>query len=278
MKICKLNPILGAEVIGVDLSQSISDSDFTNIHEAFVTHSVLIFRDQDLSPQNMVDFSRRFGPLMIHVLKESLLEGYPEIYKLSNRFKNGTQDGRAYAGQYWHSDLTYEPQPSLGSLLYGIEVPDYGGDTLFASTSHAYETLSPAMQKMLDGLTAEHLFAHAFRASINRRRRNGDPLHERPAVHHPVVRPHKVTGKKCLFINEGFTVKINELRSEENNAMLRFLFDHMTSPEVVLRHHWRVGDAVLWDNRSLIHRGVDDYGDNKIRHMHRTTIREANNY
>ena len=274
MEVQRITPVLGAKIIGVDLSKPLSNADFDAVHDAFVSHSVLIFSDQNLSAQNMIDFSNRFGPLMIHVLKDSLLEGYPEIYKLSNRRTKGKSEGRAYAGQYWHSDLTYEPRPSLGSLLYGIEVPEVGGDTLFASTAYAFETLSPALQTMLEGLTAEHLFAHAFRGGINRAARTGDPLNERPAVSHPVVRSHSVTGRKSLFVNEGFTVRINELSPGESSALLSFLFDHMTRPDVVLRHHWRPGDAILWDNRALVHRGVNDYGDDDIRHMYRTTIED----
>ena len=274
LTIRRLTPVLGAEVHGVDLSRPLSNAEFDAVHEAFVTHSVLIFRDQDLTAESMIDFSRRFGPLMVHVLKESLLEEHPEIYKLSNKRKNGKAEGRAYAGQYWHSDLTYEPNPSLGSLLYGIEVPEIGGDTLFASTAHAYETLSPPLQAMLETLTAEHLFAHAFRGGINRAARDNDPLSERPPVTHPVVRPHSVTGRKSLFVNEGFTVRINDLSRAESDALLGFLFDHTTRPEVVLRHHWRAGDAVLWDNRALVHRGVNDYGDEDVRHMYRTTIED----
>jgi len=275
MTVAPLTPILGAEVTNVDLSKPLTNAEFDAVHEAFVTHSVLVFRDQDLTPESMIDFSRRFGPLMVHVLKESLLDGHPEIYKLSNRRSNGKAEGRAYAGQYWHSDLTYEAQPSLGSLLYGIEVPDVGGDTLFASTAHAFESLSPALQEMLEGLTAEHLFAHAFRGGANPAARKGDPLDQRPPVHHPVIRRHRVTGRKCLFVNEGFTVKINELSASESETILRFLYTHMSRPQVVLRHHWRGGDAVLWDNRALVHRGVDDYGDDQVRHMYRTTIEDT---
>jgi len=270
-----ITPILGAEITDVDLSAPLTNAQFDAVHEAFVTHSVLVFPGQNLTPQAMIDFSRRLGPLMVHVLKEALLEGHPEIYKLSNLKEDGKPKGRAYAGQYWHSDLTYEPRPSLGSLLYGIQVPDFGGDTLFASTAHAFETLSPALQEMLDGLTAEHHFAHAFRQGKNRAARSGDPLHERPPVTHPVIRTHPVTGRKCLFVNEGFTVRINELAPEESDTVLGLLFTHMTRPDVVLRHHWRKGDAVLWDNRALVHRGVNDYGDDQPRDMYRTTIEDT---
>ena len=172
MEIQRITPVLGAKIIGVDLSKPLSNADFDAVHDAFVSHSVLIFSDQNLSAQNMIDFSNRFGPLMIHVLKDSLLEGYPEIYKLSNRRTKGKSEGRAYAGQYWHSDLTYEPRPSLGSLLW-----DRGTGSwrryLFASTAYAFETC--------------HLLSRRWRANsrtlvcacvprwINRGARNGDP-------------------------------------------------------------------------------------------------------
>jgi len=274
VSVIPLSPTLGAEITGVDLSQPLSNADFDTIHRAYITHSVLVFRDQDLSPEAQIDFSRRFGPLMVHVLKDALLDGHPEIYKISNVVEDGKAQGRAYAGQYWHSDLTYEPRPSLGSLLYALDVPECGGDTLFASTAEAYDTLSPAMQEMLGGLQAEHLFAHAFRGGANPAARKGDPLSERPPVVHPVIRRHPETGRNCLFVNDGFTVRILDLTPKENDAVLGFLFDHMTRSEVVLRHRWRKGDAVLWDNRALVHRGVDDYGDEQPRHMHRTTIED----
>jgi taurine dioxygenase len=278
IEVIPATPILGAEISGVDLSRPISDEVFQIINDAFVKHSVIVIHDQELTPETLIEFSRRFGPLMVHVLKDALLDDYPEIYRLSNKTINGVSQGRSYAGQYWHSDLTYEPEPSMGSVLYGIEVPAYGGDTLFASTAHAFETLSEPMQNMLDGLTAEHHFAHAFRGGTNPAARKGDPLSDRPPVTHPVVRMHPESGRKCLFINDGFTVRINGLTVAENTAMMSLLNAHMTTPEVVYRHKWRRGDVVVWDNRALIHRGVNDYGDNQPRHMHRTTIRDTKTF
>jgi len=275
MQINPMTPILGAEVLGIDLSQPIDGATFGAINDALVKHSVIVIRDQDLSPEALIDFSRRFGPLMVHVLKEALLDGHPEIYKLSNVKKNGQAQGRANAGQYWHSDLTYEPVPSLGSVLYGIEVPECGGDTLFASTAHAFETLSEPMQAMLEKLTAEHLFANAFRGGTNPAARKGDPLSDRPPVVHPVVRTHPESGRKCLFVNDGFTVRINEVTPAESQALLAYLYGHMTRPEVVYRHKWRRGDAVVWDNRALVHRGVGDYDETQHRHMYRTTIEDT---
>jgi taurine dioxygenase len=272
IKVMPATPILGAEVAGVDLSKPLDDATFRAINDAFVKHSVICIRDQNLTPEQLVSFSKRFGPLMVHVLKEALLEGHPEIYRLSNKKVDGKAQGRPNAGQYWHSDLTYEPVPSLGSVMYGLEVPDYGGDTLFASTAHAFDTLSKPMQEFLEGLTAEHLFAHAFRGGTNPAARTGDPLHERPAVEHPVVRVHPESGRKCIFVNDGFTVRIKGVTPAESTALMAFLNAHMTRAEVVYRHHWRTGDVIIWDNRALVHRGVGDYDETKTRHMYRTTI------
>jgi taurine dioxygenase len=275
IEVMPATPILGAEVAGVDLSKPIADATFRAINSALVKHSVICIRDQNLTPDQLVAFSARFGPLMVHVLKEALLDGHPEIYKLSNKKIDGTAQGRPNAGQYWHSDLTYERVPSLGSVMYGIEVPDFGGDTLFASTAHAYDTLSQPMQTFLGGLTAEHLFAHAFRGGMNPAGRAGDPLNERPPVVHPVVRVHPENGRKCIFVNDGFTVKINGVTPAESAALMAFLNAHMTRPEVVYRHRWRTGDVVVWDNRALVHRGVGDYDETKTRHMYRTTIADS---
>ena len=275
ISIIPATPIIGAEITGVDLAHPLDDETFEAVRKALVKHSVIVFPNQSLTPEEQIDFSRRFGPLTVHVLKDALLDGHPEIYRLSNVKKGGKVQGRSYAGQYWHSDLTYELNPSMGSVLYGIEVPDCGGDTLFASTAHAFETLSDPMKTMLEGLTAEHLFSHAFRGGTSPSARKGDPLNERPAVEHPVVRIHPESGRKCLFVNEGFTTRIKCMTPAESKIILSFLHAHTTRSEVVYRHKWRNGDVVVWDNRSSVHRGVGDYGDVERRHMHRTTIEDA---
>ncbi len=273
LEVRPITPHLGAEVANVDLSRPLRDDMFGELAAAFAAHSVLVFHGQDLTPQQHIEFSRRFGPLMVHVFEEDLLDGYPEVYRLSNVVVDGVRQGRPDAGQYWHSDLTYEEKPSLGSVMYALEVPATGGDTLFASTAHAYEQLSPAMQNMLDDLTAIHEFSHAFgRSNTASLKVDRGTLDRRPPVEHPVVRRHPETGRKCLFVNPGFTVRIKELSLDESNAVLEFLYDHMTRPEWVLRYKWRKGDVIMWDNRSLIHRGVGDYDATTPRHMHRTTI------
>ncbi len=276
MEIRPVMPHLGAEIAGVDLSAPIGDNLFAELDAAFNRHSVLVFHDQDLSPEQQIDFSKRFGKLMVHVFAEDLLEGYPEIFRLSNIVRDGVRQGRPDAGQYWHSDLTYVAKPSLGSVMHALEAPAAGGDTLFVSTAHAYEQLSPAMQAMLEGLTATHEFSHAFgKSNTTSIGVDRDHFDDRPPVEHPVVRTHAGTGRECLFVNPGFTVAINELNPEESTAILDFLYRHMTRPEWVLRHHWRKGDVVLWDNRALMHRGVGDYDASTPRHMHRTTIEDT---
>jgi taurine dioxygenase len=189
---------------------------------------------------------------------------------------DGVRQGRPDAGQYWHSDLTYEGNPSLGSVMYALEVPDVGGDTLFVSTAHAFERLSPVMQNMLEGLTAIHEFGHAFgRANKTSIGVKQETLDERPAVVHPVVRLHSGSGRKCLFVNPGFTVRIEGMTDAESDMLLGFLYRHMTRPEWVLRHRWRKGDVVMWDNRALMHSGTGDYDATTPRHMHRTTIEDG---
>jgi len=271
-----ITPVLGAEVADVDLSKPLTDGVFDAIRGAFDRHSVLVFRDQDLTPEQHVAFSRRFGPLMVHVFTEDLLDGHPEIYRLSNVVVDGVRQGRPDAGQYWHSDLTYETRPSLGSVMYALEVPPVGGDTMFASTAHAFEQLSPVMQGMLEGLTAIHEFGHAFgRTNTRSIEVAQETLDRRPPVEHPVVRVHAGTGRKCLFVNPGFTVKIKGMADAESDMLLGFLYRHMTRPEWVLRHRWRKRDVVMWDNRALLHSGVGDYDASTPRHMHRTTIEDA---
>jgi taurine dioxygenase len=260
-----ITPHLGAEVAGVDLAQPLSNAAFDAVHAAFERHSVLVFHDQELTPEQHIAFSRRFGPLMV-----------PEIYRLSNVVIDGVRQGRPDAGQYWHSDLTYEENPSLGSVMYALEVPDVGGDTLFVSTAHAFERLSPVMQNMLEGLTAIHEFGHAFgRANKTSIGVKQETLDERPAVVHPVVRLHSGSGRKCLFVNPGFTVRIEGMTDAESDMLLGFLYRHMTRPEWVLRHRWRKGDVVMWDNRALMHSGTGDYDATTPRHMHRTTIEDG---
>ncbi|MBU69072.1 MAG: taurine dioxygenase [Cupriavidus sp.] len=266
---------LGAEVVGLDLNQPLSSAEFQRIHRAHLDHHVVVFRDQRITPAQQVAFSRRFGPLQIHVLHQFQLANHPEILIVSNVVENGKPIGLGDAGHFWHSDLSYKEKPSLGSLLHAIELPAQGGDTLFANMHTAWETLPPALQRKVEGLRAEHTYLARY-AELQKRspwRPNLTPeqiAQVKPVVH-PVVRTHPETGRKALFVSEHFTTRIIGLPDEESRALLDELFAHSVKPAHVYRHQWREHDLVFWDNRSLLHL-AGGTPDDLRRVMYRTTI------
>ena len=280
MEIRPLNPSFGAEILDVDLSRDLEDTTFARVEKAFNEFSVLLFRGQRLTDEQHVRFSRRFGELEIHVLKEFVKPEHPEIYVLSNIVENGKAIGIKDAGNYWHTDLSYTKAPSRGSIMYALEVPhdDDGcplGDTQFASTAAAYSALSEDMKERLGRLKAVHRFWDRY---IRERKIAGSDVvvsEERraqtPDVVHPVVRTHPFTGRKCLYVNEGFTIAIEATEENESRALLQELFAHCTRPEFVYRHQWQVGDVVMWDNCATLHRATVDYGSRR-RLMQRTTL------
>lgn len=277
MEIRKLHPVLGAEAIGVDLA-NLSDADFDAVKRGFETHSVLVIRDQqNLKPEDHIAFSRRFGTLEIHVLRQFLLADHPEILLVSNEKRDGKHIGLADAGRYWHSDLSYKPEPSLGSALHAKVLPRDGGDTLFASMHAAYERLPAELRAKLDPLSAEHDYAYRMQAQRTGTDAVRPPLtqaqrDEVPTVVHPVVRIHDATGRPALFVNEGFTTRILGIPEAESEAILHQLFAASTDPEIIYRHVWREGDLVMWDNRAVIHLAAGCPPE-QARTMYRTTIR-----
>ncbi|WP_354686300.1 TauD/TfdA family dioxygenase [Cupriavidus necator] len=252
-----LDAPLGAEVIGLDLSQPLSDADFARIHRAHLDYHVVVFRDQQITPAQQIAFSRRFGPLQIHVLHQFQLPGHPEVLVVSNVVENGKPIGLGDAGHFWHSDLSYKEKPSLGSLLHARELPAQGGDTLFANMHLAWDTLPPALQKAVDGRQAEHTYLARY-AELQQRspwRPNLTPeqiAQVRPVLQ-PVVRTHPETGRKALFVSEHFTTRIAGLPDDESRDLLDQLFAHSVRPEHIYRHQWQPHDLVFWDNRSLLH-------------------------
>jgi taurine dioxygenase len=268
-----LSPVIGAEMTGVDLSCPLDETAFDQVRQAWLaSNGVMVFRDQRLTPQQHIDFSRRFGPLEKHVLAKYLLPDFPEIYRVSNKVKDGVPQGREKAGTYWHSDLLYMNPPALASLLYAIEIPPIGGDTMFCSLYAAYEALSPALQDFLAGLSAVHDFSFASRGVFRAEQASREQLDATPAVEHKIITTHPETGKKLLFVNPGFTSHIVGLHSRESRALLDFLFNHMTQPDLIYRHRWSERDLVMWDNRCTMHCAIADYDDIGDRHMHRTTV------
>ena len=269
----QLSPVLGAEVIGLDLSSPLSDAKFQEINQAWLDHNgVLVIRDQVLTPEAHIAFSKRLGELEEHVVGQFLLDGYPQIYRVSTKVdENGKPMGNPESGRYWHSDLSYMERPAKASILYALEMPPSGGDTMLASMYAAYESLSPTMKQMLDGLMAVHDFRQVnnFFATSGP---NQVQTAQTPPVEHPVVRTHPETGRKALFVNPGFTTHIVDQARSESDAVLEFLFAHATEPEFIYRHRWHLNDLLLWDNRCTVHHAIHDFYGTGHRHLHRTTV------
>lgn len=273
---------LGAEIRGVQLSGPMTAEAFAGLEDAFVTHGVVFFRDQVLTEEQHIAFSRRFGDLEIHVLRQYLNPRHPEILMISNVVENGRNVGVADAGRYWHTDLSYVREPSRCSLLYAHEVPTAEdgrvlGDTLFASTAAAYDALPETMKTRIASLTAVHRYGDRY----DRMQKTGnvrdtltdEQRRQTPDVVHPVVRTHPVTRRKCLYVNEGFTVAILGLPEDEGRDLLKALCAHATKPEFVYRHNWRKGDLIIWDNCQTQHLAIGDYALPRRRLMHRTTVK-----
>jgi taurine dioxygenase len=273
-----INPFgapLGAEVVGLDLAQPLDADDFARLHRAHLDHHVLVFRDQHITPAQQVEFSRRFGALQIHVLRQFQLPSDPEVLIISNVKENGQPIGLGDAGHYWHSDLSYKAVPSLGSMLHAQELPSTGGDTLFANQHTAWESLPPDLQRAVEGASAEHSYLAKY-AELQRRNPWRPDLTQAqidevvPAIH-PIVRTHPETGRKALFVSEHFTTRIIGLPEAESREVLDALFEHSTRPEHIYRHQWRPHDMVFWDNRSLMHLAAGCPEDQR-RTLYRTTI------
>lgn len=288
----KLGKRLGAEISGVDLSRPLDERTFAGISEAFFEHQVAVFRDQKLTPQQQIAFTRRFGELEQHVRKEHRLEGTPEILVVSNVLdERGRAIGVQDAGRFWHSDLSYKQLPSLLSALYALEVPVKDGRVLgatsFASTTAAYEALPDDLKQRLHGLRNVHSYryyrARNVEAQEQERARSARSVQEHspseeqlksvPDVEAPIVRTHPVTGRKGLFINEAHTARIVGLPEKEGAALLAQLCAHIVKPEFRYEHQWRAGDLLLWDNVAVQHRANFDYDLPLRRLMHRTTVR-----
>jgi taurine dioxygenase len=267
---------LGAEVLGLDLSRPLGREDVARIHRAHLTHHVLVFRDQRITPQQHIDFSRLFGPLQIHVLKNFQLADHPEILIVSNiKDAAGQPIGLGDAGHYWHSDLSYKDKPSLGSLLHAQELPGEGGDTLFADQHAAYDARPEALKARIAPLQAEHSYLAKYEElrarSPWRPKLTPAQIDEVAPSIHPVVRTHPETGRKALFVSEHFTTRIVGLPEAESQALLAELFAASVRPEFTYRHPWQPHDLVFWDNRSVMHLAAGT-PDSERRKLYRTTI------
>ena len=279
MQINQSDAPLGAEITGLDLAEPVDSKTFQQIEDLLHERGVVVFRGQNLTEDQHIAFSRRFGDLEIHVATQCLRPGYPEILVVSNVIEDGKPIGLADAGQYWHSDLSYIQNPSRGSLLLAREVPAQDGrvlgETLFASAAYAYDTLPEDLKARVETLTAVHGYNYRYQLQNSaglRGKLSDDQLNKVPDVRHPVIRRHPITGRKVLFVNEGFTHAIEGMDPDEGQALLQQLFAHITRPDALYQHNWQVGDLLMWDNCLVQHRAIRNYEWPMRRLMHRTTI------
>jgi len=252
IEVRKLNPVIGAEINGVDLSKDLGDEQFKELHEALMENLVIFFRDQNMTVDQHKAFAQRFGKLHVHPNAPQELANHPEILVIK-----ADENSKHVAGEEWHSDVSCDDEPPMGSVLHMHTVPpDGGGDTMFANMYAAFEALSPPLQRMLEGLTAIHDSAKAHGYRIKARDRSDMNF---PRATHPVVRTHPVTGRKALYVNRGFTTRITQLRPHESAAMLEMLYRHCETPEFTCRFRWQPNSVAFWDNRATQHHALFDY-------------------
>ena len=261
--------MIGAEISGVDLSTELGNDTVAEIRSAFVEHHVLVFREQSLSPAQQVTFGRRFGPLDTHPFV-AMNPDVPEVLDVVT-----LPDDRFNFGGGWHCDLTFLEEPDLGSILYAVDVPAAGGDTLFANQHAAYEALSLPMRELLDGLVAVHSAEPQYgEGGLSTKSKSMSTTNSEMAaasVEHPVVRTHPESGRKALYVNPAFTTRLRGVRADESRLLLDFLFAHAVKEPFQCRVRWQPGTLVMWDNRSVQHYAVHDYAGSR-RHMRRITV------
>lgn len=272
LEIRPLSGAMGAEILGVDLA-ALDDATFAVIHREFLDRGMLVFRDQNLSHADQIAFATRFGPPDVHPIVLGM-EEFPELVRVPK-----PAGASASFGVGWHSDNSFFANPSLGSVLYGVTIPPYGGDTLYASMEKAYDALSAPIKAMLDGMQAVHSAAGAYDPAVTGTEKYegkapiaykySDAVREENV--HPVIRTHPETGRKSIYVNEMFTQRIVGLREDESRAILRMLYDHCTRPEFTCRLRWAPRSVAVWDNRSVQHYAIDDYQQFE-RLMFRVTI------
>ena len=275
MSLKKIGSSFVAEVEGVDLSKSVDAEIIAAIRQAWWDHSILVLRDQKLSEDQHIAFSRHFGDLQGHTVKDWLLPAHPEILVLSNRGRGGVKP-LDNGGAYWHSDMTYEAVPPMGSILHGLTVPPEGGDTLYTDMYAAYEALDDETKALIEGRTAIHSYHHRYMKMAEGGKRpapTAEQLAQWRDTEHGIVLTHPESGRKALFVNEGFTVSIKGMEPAESEALLARLYAHAVQPEFIYAHKWQADDIVMWDNRTTMHCATPYDFSEYERTMHRTTIK-----
>jgi taurine dioxygenase len=257
---------LGAEILGVNVATAPGGEVISEIRQAFLDHLVIFFRDQKLTPHEQLAFARRFGEPMEY----PQLKGLPECPLITPVLK--LEHERVNFGGVWHSDTTYLTQPPMASMLYALEIPPYGGDTLFANQYQAYETLSDGLRNVLDGLTGVNSSTKADASKTREERLKEAGVEVKVLVgEHPVVRTHPETGRRALYLNIGHTAHFKGWTEEESRPLLEYLWHHQVRPEFTCRFRWQPGSIAFWDNRCVQHNAVNDYqGFRRV--MHRVTL------
>ena len=267
---------VGAEITGIALAGSIEADTFAQIDGALNEHAVIVIRDQSITPEQFLGFSRRFGEIEVNAFDKYALEGYPEILVVSNVVEDGRNIGYGDAGSHWHSDMSYTATPPRCTMLLAHEVPEVDGevrgDTLFASVAAAYDSLPTAEKRRLEGLQAVHRFSAKPRGFEKAVELSAEQVDRHPDVVHPMVRIHPVTGRKCIYVREGECVGIVGMADTESLTLIKQLSERCTRPEFIYRHKWHGGDLLIWDNCAVQHIAVRDYELPQRRLMYRTTV------
>lgn len=272
MRVNRVGRTFVAEIAEIDLSRPMSETAFRPIRSAFHDHAVLVVHDQRLGKKALADFSRHFGPLLIHVLNQYLVADVPEVMRLSNTDESGKRIIFRNGAEAWHTDLSFTARPSLATLLYGEAIPPEGGDTLFCDAAAAYEALDDSMKRRIADLKAVHSFSRYQAHRFAERPLTDEQRAQTPDVAHPVVRIHPETGRKALFLGDDVISHVEGMDRIEGKALMDDLLRHATDDRFCYRHRWRRGDLVVYDNRCTLHRATG-YDENAYeRTLLRTSV------
>ena len=266
IKIQKYSPNLGAIITGVDLSKEINEDQFKDIHKAFLDNQVLFFQNQnEILPEIHLKLGKLFGELHVHPAAPSM-PGYPEIFEI-----HAHKNSKVANGEFWHSDVSCDIEPPLGTMLQLHILPETGGDTMFSDMYSAYNELGNKYKSLLDGLIAIHESEHLYSGRYEDRGVNKDNV-KTPVANHPLIRTHPITGKKAIYVNRTFTTGIEGMNKNESSSILEFLFEHCEHVNFQIRYRWNKNDMAFWDNRCTMHRAIWDYWPNE-RKGRRVTIK-----
>ena len=274
LKIRRLSNALGAEICDINIAQPMSESTFGEIHQIFLEYGILLFRNQHISREQHIAFSRHFGELDRHEsLPRDRHPDYPELLLVTNRPNpDGSPSDSRYTGRLWHSDLSYTTQPALGSLLRCFNLPEVGGDTLFCNMSMAYAALSTGMKTLIADLHGIHLSGpRKINNAETGTARAAEVMRLNPPIAQPLVRVHPETGRKALYLGQKVK-RFDGLTEAESKPLIDYLNQYATQPEFVYRHQWRENDLLVWDNRCTMHQALGDFDEAQLRHLERTTV------